>query len=154
MPAEGNDLTLSDEHVAIGMPTARTYFSCNRNRRALDTCATEVLLAIWQAHGASDIFASARSAHTLATCRMGPSPDDAVLDSDSWSFDMPNLYMYDNSIFPGALFANPATISMASGLWIAERFLQRSHINQRRRGRAKKNRGGEAADFQGSSFEA
>lgn len=126
LPAKGNRLTLSDEADAIGMPKARIDFSYNDNERALDAHATKMLSAIWEAAGASDIFAAARSAHTLGTCRMGLSPADAVVNQDSRSFDVPNLYVCDNSIFPSALAANPATITMALGLRTAERFLQQA----------------------------
>lgn len=126
LPVDENRLTLSDEHDAFGIPKARIDFSYHANEHALNTHASETLLAIWRAAGASNVFSAERSAHTLGTCRMGQSSEDAVVDSEGRSFDVPNLYVCDNSIFPSALSANPATTTMALGLRTAERFLQRA----------------------------
>ena len=126
LPSERNRLTLSDECDPFGVPKARIDFSYNDNERALSAHATEVLCAIWRAAGASDIFAADRSAHTLGTCRMGTSPEDAVVNADGQSFEIPNLHLCDTSIFPSALSANPALTTMALGLRTAERFLQRA----------------------------
>ncbi|WP_333980925.1 GMC family oxidoreductase [Sphingomonas aerolata] len=73
--------------------------------------------------GAQDIFAVDRSAHTIGTCRMGHDGDTAVVDSDGRSFDIANLLICDNSIFPSALAANPALTIMALSLRTADRFL-------------------------------
>ena len=124
LPQDGNRLTLSDERDAFGMRRARVDFSYGPNEKALDAHAQRQLTRIWEAAGATGIFAAARSAHTLGTCRMGTSADSAVVDADGRSFDIPNLFICDNSVFPSALAANPALTQMALGLRTAERFLQ------------------------------
>ncbi len=63
---------------------------------------------------------------TIGTCRMGNDPDSAVVDADGRAFDVPNLYIMDNSIFPSALSVNPALTIMALSLRAADRFLGRS----------------------------
>lgn len=80
---------------------------------------------IWTAAGAEDIFAVARSAHTIGGCRMGDKADGAVVDADGFSVEIDNLYVCDNSIFPSALSANPALTLMAVALRTADRFLER-----------------------------
>ncbi|WP_237714756.1 GMC family oxidoreductase, partial [Xanthomonas phaseoli] len=62
---------------------------------------------------------------TLGNSRMGTDPAQAVVDPDGRSFDVPNLYICDNSVFPSALAANPALTQMALALRTAERFLAR-----------------------------
>jgi choline dehydrogenase-like flavoprotein len=57
---------------------------------------------------------------------MGDSGDQAVVDRDGRSFDIPNLLICDNSVFPSALAANPALTIMALSLRTADRFLQAS----------------------------
>jgi len=79
---------------------------------------------LWEEAGARDIWVMERSAHTIGTCRMGPEADDAVVDPWGRSFDVPNLWICDNSIFPSAMPANPALTIMALGLRSAERFLR------------------------------
>ena len=66
-----------------------------------------------------------RFAHTIGTCRMGINADHAVVDADGHAFDVPNLYIVDNSIFPSALSANPALTIMALSLHTADRFVER-----------------------------
>ncbi|MCC4621878.1 GMC family oxidoreductase [Xanthomonas cassavae CFBP 4642] len=125
LPQDGNRLTLSDEQDAFGQRKARIDFSYGPNEQAIDAHARAVLQEIWRAAGARNVFAAARSAHTLGTCRMGTNPAQAVVDPDGRAFDVPNLYVCDNSIFPSALAANPALTQMALGLRTAERFLAR-----------------------------
>jgi len=54
---------------------------------------------------------------------MGTDGDAAVVDPNGRSFDVPNLLICDNSIFPSALAANPALTIMALSLRTADRFL-------------------------------
>ncbi len=75
------------------------------------------------AAGASDIWTLERTAHTIGTCRMGTDAGSAVVNSYGRSFDIPNLWISDNSTFPSALPANPALTIMALALRTADRFL-------------------------------
>lgn len=126
LPHPDNRLTLSDEVDSFGHRKARIDFSYHANERAIDRHARRTMTAIWEAAGAHDIFAVDRSAHTIGTCRMGDSGDQAVVDRDGRSFDIPNLLICDNSVFPSALAANPALTIMALSLRTADRFLQTS----------------------------
>lgn len=123
LPHPDNRLTLSDETDAFGHRKARIDFSYHENERAIDHHSRQVMTAIWEAAGAQDIFAIDRSAHTIGTCRMGENGDEAVVDADGRSFDIANLWICDNSIFPSALAANPALTIMALSLRTADRFL-------------------------------
>jgi choline dehydrogenase-like flavoprotein len=123
LPHADNRLTLSDEVDAFGHRKARIDFSYHANEQAIDRHARRTLTEIWQAAGAHDIFAVDRSAHTIGTCRMGHDGDTAVVDPDGRSFDVPNLLICDNSVFPSALAANPALTIMALSLRTADRFL-------------------------------
>ncbi|MCT8003632.1 GMC family oxidoreductase [Sphingomonas sanguinis] len=123
LPHDDNRLTLSDERDGFGHRKARIDFSYHDNERAIDAHSRRTMTAIWAAAGAQDIFAVDRSAHTIGTCRMGEKGDEAVVDADGRSFDIPNLLICDNSIFPSALAANPALTIMALSLRTADRFL-------------------------------
>ncbi len=123
LPHDDNRLTLSDEVDAFGHRKARIDFSYHENEEAIDRHARRTLTDIWQAAGAHDIVAVDRSAHTIGTCRMGADGETAVVDADGRSFDVPNLLICDNSIFPSALAANPALTIMALSLRTADRFL-------------------------------
>ena len=98
-------------------------FSYGENEKAIDRHSRRLMTRIWEAAGARDIFALPRAAHTIGTCRMGHDAGTNVVDADGRSFDIDNLYVCDNSVFPSALPANPALTIMALGLRTAERFL-------------------------------
>ena len=123
LPSDGNRLVLSDETDSFGIPKARITYGYGANEQAIDAHARSALSAIWTAAGARDLFAIPRSAHTIGTCRMGRVGDDAVVDPDGRSFDIGNLWISDNSIFPSSLAANPALTTMAMALRTADRFL-------------------------------
>lgn len=79
--------------------------------------------AIWDAAGAQESWAFPRNAHIIGTCRMGENGDEEVVDDAGRSFEIPNLFICDNSVFPSALSANPALTIMALSLRTADRFL-------------------------------
>lgn len=125
LPHEGNYLELSDELDDRGLPKPRVHFSNGENERRLTAHAERVMRGIWDAAGARDVWTYPRNAHTIGTCRMGTDPAAAVVDRDGRAFDVPNLYISDNSTFPSALSANPALTIMALALRTADRFLER-----------------------------
>ena len=125
LPSGSNYLELSDEIDDCGLQKPRVHFSYGDNERAMSRHAAEQMSAIWQASGASDIWTFERSAHTIGTCRMGRDPDRAVVDAHGRSFDVDNLWICDNSVFPSALPANPALTIMALSLRTAQAFLRR-----------------------------
>ena len=126
LPQPGNLLDLSDETDESGMRKPRVTFNYGPNEQALNRHAIALMTAIWAAAGASDIWSVERAAHTIGTCRMGTDPDRAVVDSYGRSFDVPNLWICDNSVFPSSLAANPALTIMALSLRIAHSFLTSS----------------------------
>jgi len=85
--------------------------------------AERLMQEIWAEAGAQDVWAFPRIAHVIGTVRMGADPEQAVVDPDGQSFDVPGLYIADNSTFPSALSANPALTIMAMSLRTADRFL-------------------------------
>jgi choline dehydrogenase-like flavoprotein len=126
LPYDHNYLELSDELDARGLPKPLVHFTLGANERRMNAHAEALLRQIWDCAGAHDVWAFQRNAHTIGTCRMGTDAASAVVDADGRAFDVPNLYIADNSIFPSALSANPALTIMALSLRIADRFLERS----------------------------
>ena len=124
LPYEHNYLELSSEQDDRGLPKPRVHFTNGENERRMIAHAESLMRQIWETAGGENLWTFQRSAHTIGTCRMGTDPTQAVVDSDSRSFDVPNLYIMDNSIFPSALSVNPALTLMALSLRTADRFLQ------------------------------
>jgi choline dehydrogenase-like flavoprotein len=124
LPSEGNRLVLSDELDVFGMPKAVVSFGPGANEEAIDRHATRTMRRIVEAAGATETMVLPRTAHTIGTCRMGTDRETAVVDPDGRSFDIDNLWICDNSVFPSALVANPALTIMALSLRTADRFLE------------------------------
>jgi choline dehydrogenase-like flavoprotein len=129
LPHPDNFLELAEEADGRGLPKPQVYFSNQQNEVYMTRHAEQLMRRIWEAAGATDVWAFPRNAHIIGTARMGLSGHDAVVDADGRAFDVPNLYICDNSVFPSALSVNPALTIMALSLRTADRFLSR----QRRR---------------------
>ena len=123
LPSASNFVELSGELDARRLPKLRIHFSAGTNERRLSQHAEILMRRIWAAAGASDVWSFQRFAHTMGTCRMGTDRSRAVVNANGQSFDVPNLYISDNSTFPSALAANPALTIMALALRTADRFL-------------------------------
>lgn len=123
LPYEHNFLELSDEKDERGLPKPRIHFSFGENEKRLTAHSENWMRKIWEAAGANDVWAYNRAAHTIGTCRMGHDAQGAVVDAACRSFDVPNLYICDNSVFPSALSANPALTIIALALQTAATFL-------------------------------
>ncbi len=123
LPHADNFLELADEKDGRNLPKPRLHFSAQPNEQRLTQHAEALMRRIWEAAGATDIWAFPRYAHVIGTARMGLSGDDAVVNADGRAFDVPNLYISDNSTFPSALSVNPALTIMALSLRTADKFL-------------------------------
>ena len=123
LPNPENRVTLSAETDARGLPKPLITFSLSDNEKKMSKHAESVMYGILQAAVGTDLWSSQRTAHTIGTCRMGQFPTDSVVNSVGQSWDVPNLYIADNSVFPTSLAANPALTIMALSLRTADAFL-------------------------------
>lgn len=123
LPSDENFVELSDEKDARGLPKPRVHFTNGENEKRLTKHAEKLMTEIWEAAGAKDIWSFPRNAHIIGTCRLGKDADNAVVNENGQSFDIPNLYISDNSTFPSALSVNPALTIMALSLRTADKFL-------------------------------
>jgi len=121
---ERNFLELSDEKDARGLAKPRIYFSHGENENRMTAHAEKLMREIWTEAGARKTWTFQRNAHIIGTCRMGTNAADSVVNSDCQSFDISNLYICDNSVFPSALSVNPALTIMALALRTADIFLK------------------------------
>lgn len=123
LPYESNFVELSDERDARGLPKPRVHFSAGDNEKKLHAHALRTMSSIFEAAGARQSWSYERFAHIIGTCRMGRDGQNAVVDADGRCFEVPNLFICDNSVFPSALSVNPALTIMALALRTADRFL-------------------------------
>ncbi|HET8553495.1 MAG TPA: GMC family oxidoreductase [Rhodanobacteraceae bacterium] len=122
LPNENNRVTLADEKDACGLPIARVTFSLGDNDKALIRHATDFMSRALQAVDASDIWAeSDNTAHLAGTARMGNDPRTSVIDADCRSWDIPNLWVCDGSVFPTVGGVNPSLTIQAIACRTADR---------------------------------
>ena len=126
LPSASNYMELSDEVDDVGLPKPLVHFTEGGHEQRMNAHADKVLRAIFDAAGARNPWAFYRSAHAMGMCRMGADPADNVVDPDGRSFDVPNLYVMDNSVFPSSLSVNPSLTQIALSLRTADRFIARS----------------------------
>ncbi|PRY14619.1 GMC family oxidoreductase [Kineococcus rhizosphaerae] len=135
LPSEANRLELADETDDLGIPLTRVSFSPGANETALRQHAVQTMTAIVEAAGGRDLRVLERTAHTVGTARMGTDPASSVVDPDGRSWQVPNLWICDNSIFPSSLIANPALTIMALSLRTAEAVARSTDPQHRPAGR-------------------
>ena len=62
--------------------------------------------------------------HLLGTCKMGDDPDTSVVDAWGRTHDVPNLFIFDGSIWPTSSGMNPTATIAALALRCAEHLVQ------------------------------
>ncbi len=124
LPYDDNRLVLADEVDEHGVPRARVSFTPGSNEDAIRRHAVRTMTTIVEAAGGKDVRVLERTAHTIGTARMGADRETSVVDPDGRSWDVPNLWIADNSVFPSAVIANPALTIMALSLRTADRMLR------------------------------
>jgi choline dehydrogenase-like flavoprotein len=125
LPQKNNFLELSDEPDQIGLPKPRIHFTLGENEKKIASHGEKLMKEIWSAAGAENMFVYNRNSHTIGTCVMGNNGGNSVVNAEGRSFDIPNLYICDNSVFPSSMNANPALTIMALGLRTADLFLKK-----------------------------
>lgn len=123
LPDPNNRVTLSDEKDQHGLAKPLITFSLGKNETVMSDHAEDRMRRILTAAGGTDLWSSKRTAHTVGTCRMGISAADSVVDPYGKSWDVPNLWIADNSVFPTSLAVNPALTIMALSLRTADKYL-------------------------------
>jgi choline dehydrogenase-like flavoprotein len=109
LPQERNRVTLADEKDQYGLPVARVTFSLCDNDKALVEHSIDFMTRGLQAVGARDIWAEADdTCHLNGTARMGDDPETSVVNADCRSWDIPNLWVCDGSVFPTVGGVNPS----------------------------------------------
>jgi choline dehydrogenase-like flavoprotein len=107
-PRPQNSVTLADETDRYGLSIPRVTFSYSENDRAVQRHALRFMSQMLEAAGGRDLWTSGDTSHLLGTCRMGADPRSSVVDADGRSWDVPNLWICDGSLFPTSGGVNPS----------------------------------------------
>ena len=125
LPQERNRVTLADEKDQYGLPVARVTFSLCDNDKALVRHSISFMTRSLDAIGARDIWAeSDDTCHLNGTARMGDDPETSVVNADCRSWDIPNLWICDGSVFPTVGGVNPSLTIQAIACRTGDRIKQ------------------------------
>ncbi|HTT04597.1 MAG TPA: GMC family oxidoreductase [Steroidobacteraceae bacterium] len=122
LPDERNRVTLAEEKDQYGLRVARIHYSWGANDKALIQHALDQMQMSLEAVGARDLFRQEDDTNHLAgTARMGTDPASSVVNPDGRSWDIPNLWVCDGSVFPTTGGVNPSLTITSLALRMADR---------------------------------
>lgn len=122
LPQERNCVSLTEEVDQYGLRIPRvTYSWCENDKRLIDHSLKFMSQAL-RAVDAKDIwFQTDDTCHLNGTARMGTDPASSVVNADCRSWDIPNLWICDGSVFPTVGGANPSLTIQAIACRTADR---------------------------------
>jgi choline dehydrogenase-like flavoprotein len=106
------------EKDQYGMPVPVVHYVDHPNSRAMRTFAQARAREIYAALGSRDVFFGPPppATHNMGTCRMAPRAEDGVCDASGRTFDVPNLFVSDGSMFSSSGSSNPTLTIVALAL--------------------------------------
>ncbi|MFB9122675.1 GMC family oxidoreductase [Paraburkholderia dipogonis] len=124
LPQEHNRVTLADEKDQYGLPIARvTYSLCDNDKRLIAHSLDFMEQALGAAGGREIWREEDDTCHLNGTARMGDDPSTSVVDADCRSWDIPNLWICDGSVFPTVGGVNPSLTIQAIACRTADRIV-------------------------------
>ena len=131
LPNPDNRVTLADDADQYGLRIPRITYSWGDNDKAMIRHALDQMSTSLELVGAKDIWRQENDMnHLLGTARMGFTPADSVVDADCRSWDIPNLFVCDGSVFPTAGGVNPSLTITALSMRTAERLGRMARLGE------------------------
>ena len=122
LPDERNTVTLHEDTDQYGLRVARVTYSWGDNDKALIQHALGQMQTSLELVGAKDVFRQENDTNHLAgTARMGFDAKTSVVNADCRTWDIPNLWICDGSIFPTTGGVNPSLTITAIAMRMADR---------------------------------
>ena len=122
MPQERNTVTLADEEDQYGLKVARVTYGWCDNDKAMVEHSLDFMGRQLEAAGAKNVWRQPDDTNHLAgTARMGDDRRSSVVNADCRSWDVPNLFICDGSVFPTTGGVNPSLTIQALALRTADR---------------------------------
>ncbi len=121
-PRACNTVTLVDGEVdQYGLKIPKVTFSYSDNDKRLIEHSVKFMGQMLDAAGGRDQWRNDDTSHLLGTCRMGDDPRTSVVNADGRSWDVPNLWVCDGSLFATTGGVNPSLTIQALALRCADR---------------------------------
>jgi len=122
LPQERNRVTLAAEMDQYGLPIARVTYSLCDNDKRLIAHSLDFMGQALKAAGASEVWnQNDDTCHLNGTARMGDDSRNSVVNADCRSWDIPNLWICDGSVFPTVGGVNPSLTIQAIACRTADR---------------------------------
>ena len=127
LPTPNNRMDLDPETKdAWGLPAPRLTFTGHRNDEKLGAWFGQRGEELLRAAGALSVAGSyggpdGGGPHLLGTCRMGNDPRTSVVNADHRAHDLPNLFIFDGSIFVTSGRGQPTMTIQALAFRAADR---------------------------------
>lgn len=120
-PRPQNTVTLADETDQYGLRIPTVSFGYSDNDKRLQRHALKFMGEMLEAAGGRDLWTNDDTSHLMGTCRMGDDPRSSVVNADGRSWDVPNLWVCDGSLFATTGAVNPSLTIQALALRIGDR---------------------------------
>jgi choline dehydrogenase-like flavoprotein len=134
LPSDQNTVALDLEGKdQYGLPIARVTFSWGENDRQLFEAGIQKEREIAEAAGAEITWSADDTAHLLGACRMGDNPATSVVNRWCRSWDVPNLFICDGSVFVTSGGVNPGLTIQAIAARTADYIVDCAKIGEFRR---------------------
>ena len=122
LPQERNRVTLAGEKDQYGLPIPRVTYSYCDNDKRLIRHSLDFMRRAMDTLDAQDIWEETDdTCHLNGTARMGDDPRTSVVNADCRSWDIPNLWICDGSVFPTVGGVNPSLTIQAIACRTADR---------------------------------
>jgi choline dehydrogenase-like flavoprotein len=130
LPEEANRVVLDPSlKDADGIPAPKLIYRMSGNSRCLLQFHLQRAKESLEASGAYDVVAAPlireTGWHILGTCKMGKNPASSVVDPWGRCHDVPNLFIFDGSIWPTSSGMNPTATIAALSLWCADHLVEK-----------------------------
>ena len=120
-PRPENRVELAEDTDVHGLRIPRVVFSYSDNDKRLQQHALKAMGEVLEAGGGRDPWTDQDTSHIMGTARMGDDPAMSVVNGDGRSWDIPNLWVCDGSLFPTTGGVNPSLTIQALAARIGDR---------------------------------
>lgn len=120
-PRVQNRVELVDEIDQYGLRIPSVTFSYSDNDKRLQRHAIRFMAEMLEAAGGKDLWTNDDTSHLMGTCRMGADRATSVVNADGRSWDIPNLWICDGSLFPTCGGVNPSLTIQALACRMGDR---------------------------------
>ncbi|MBT2226854.1 GMC family oxidoreductase [Nonomuraea sp. NEAU-A123] len=129
LPDPDNRVTLDGELGEQDVPGVRIRYRTSDNTRAMMAWHLDRVSEVLDAMGAKQKILNPIMQgigwHLIGTTVMGENPDGTVVDPYGECHDVPNLFVFDSSVFPTSSGVNPAATIAANALRCARALVAR-----------------------------